>query len=235
MSSCSERHSEKPTPASAAQAARDWAALPWDIVFDVFLKLGPREVMLGAEFACTAWRHVALREPALWRRVGMDDPTTYDGECRPVDDDLETEMSLVAVGRAAGQCEAFKGYCGDEDLITLVESYPLLETLHITGYFGEDEMDEELRVKCARVKNLTLPTRTNRTVVILFILTVAMVIILKAVRIILKAMRIILKTVRSRSKTNPIWAVTRARIACSAREITAILLHFSDGLDYIDV
>jgi hypothetical protein len=60
-----------PAPESLQSAeARDWAALPRDILLDIFLRLGPREVMLGAEFACKPWRSVALEEPVLWRRIG---------------------------------------------------------------------------------------------------------------------------------------------------------------------
>jgi len=61
-----------PTESLQAAEARDWAALPQDILLDIFLRLGPREVMLGAEFACKPWRSVALRNPScgaasVWR------------------------------------------------------------------------------------------------------------------------------------------------------------------------
>ncbi|TVU43195.1 hypothetical protein EJB05_09641, partial [Eragrostis curvula] len=56
-----------------APEAREWASLPGEILFDVFLRLGLCEVMTGAEFVCTAWRHVALEEPVLWRRIGLDE------------------------------------------------------------------------------------------------------------------------------------------------------------------
>lgn len=108
------------------EAARDWAALPRDIVLDVFLRLGPHEVMLGAEFACKPWRCVALEEPSLWRRVGMDRPCDpyADERLRQVHrrcDCAETKMRRVAVDRARGQCEAYKGDCDDDDLLDLVE------------------------------------------------------------------------------------------------------------------
>ncbi|KAF8662524.1 hypothetical protein HU200_056119 [Digitaria exilis] len=88
-----------PPPAPATilpPAARDWAALPSDIVLDVFLRLGPHEVMLGAEQACKPWRHVALEEPMLWRRVGLDKDYT--------DKRVKQEMLYVALDRAKGQC-----------------------------------------------------------------------------------------------------------------------------------
>jgi hypothetical protein len=46
-----------------------------------------------------------------------------------------------------------------EGLNGILDSCPLLETLHIDGYFDKRKMDEELRLKCTRVKNLKLDTR----------------------------------------------------------------------------
>ena len=46
-----------------------------------------------------------------------------------------------------------------EGLKAILDSCPVLETLHIDGYFDKCEMDKELRMKCSWVKNLTLPTR----------------------------------------------------------------------------
>jgi hypothetical protein len=54
----------KPPP-----AARGWAGLPRDVLCVVFLKLGTCDIMCDVEFVCTAWRGVALKEPALWRRI----------------------------------------------------------------------------------------------------------------------------------------------------------------------
>ena len=54
-------------------------------------------------------------------------------------------------------------YCelSSEGLKVILDSCPVLETLHIDGYFDKREMDKELSMKCARVKNLTLPTRIS--------------------------------------------------------------------------
>ena len=62
---------EPPSPSSAPSEARDWAALPQDILLTVFLKLGPQEIMQGPELVCTTWRRVAVDEPLLWRRIDM--------------------------------------------------------------------------------------------------------------------------------------------------------------------
>nr|CAB3482401.1 unnamed protein product [Digitaria exilis] len=108
-------------PPPPAPAARDWAALPSDIVLDVFLRLGPHEVMLGAEQACKPWRHVALEEPMLWRRVGLDEDYT-DKRWIRCPCSVKQQMLRVAVDRAKGQCEAFKGNCYDGYLPHLVRS-----------------------------------------------------------------------------------------------------------------
>lgn len=44
-----------------------------------------------------------------------------------------------------------------DGLKNILDSCPLLESLHITGSLIGSEMDEEIRGKCARVRNLTLP------------------------------------------------------------------------------
>ncbi|TVU02080.1 hypothetical protein EJB05_52446, partial [Eragrostis curvula] len=46
-------------------------------------------------------------------------------------------------------------------LNSILDSCQLLESLCIAGYFNKHDIDEELRVKCARVKKLTLPTRSK--------------------------------------------------------------------------
>ncbi|KAL6659442.1 hypothetical protein ACP70R_003482 [Stipagrostis hirtigluma subsp. patula] len=139
-------------PASAAMAARDWAALSRDILSSVFLKLGPREVMLGSEFACTAWRRAALDEPKLWRRVGldihdklwryvvMDRPKDQRWLWRHVAKGMEEAMKRTAMDRAAGQCEAYGGSSNkEEDLLDLVERAPCLKCLHLDLYICNEE------------------------------------------------------------------------------------------------
>ncbi|CAL5003457.1 unnamed protein product [Urochloa decumbens] len=150
MSSSSHRHCRY-DPATAG-----WASLPRDILLDVFLKLGPREVMLGAEFACLAWRRTALEEPSLWRRIGMESPS-HCWPWRCVNRDIEAVMMSAAVDRAAGQCEAFKGSCDEESLIPLVERAPSLKSLDIelhSIYWGYDDRSGEVLVEA--LKKLTL-------------------------------------------------------------------------------
>ncbi|KAL6659444.1 hypothetical protein ACP70R_003484 [Stipagrostis hirtigluma subsp. patula] len=118
----SSGHRKRPRSSAAEPpAARDWAGLPHDILLSVFLELGPCEIMRGAEHACTAWRRVAVGEPALWRRVNMaGDPPCPAARLRAV------------VDRSAGQCVAFSGCCHDDaTLLHLVERSPSLKTLRL--------------------------------------------------------------------------------------------------------
>lgn len=110
------RRAEPPSPSSAPSEARDWAALPQDILLTVFLKLGPQEIMQGAELVCTAWRRVAIDEPLLWHRIDMGTVSTLSPVWRSV--------ARAALDRGAGQCEAFSGSCSDDDMLPyLVERY----------------------------------------------------------------------------------------------------------------
>ncbi|OEL19007.1 hypothetical protein BAE44_0019974, partial [Dichanthelium oligosanthes] len=123
--------SSSPDPAAGT---RDWAAaLPRDVLLDVFLRLGSREIMRGAELACAPWRRAAVGEPALWRRVDMATVRLWSPGWRG--------MVRAAVDRSASQCVAFAGPADDDSLLYLVQS----------------DMDEEVRGKCTRVRNLTLP------------------------------------------------------------------------------
>ncbi|KAK3121213.1 hypothetical protein QOZ80_8BG0648250 [Eleusine coracana subsp. coracana] len=121
----------KQCPSPAVE--RDWAALPRDILFSIFLKLGPRETMLGAEFACTAWRRVAVEEPSLWRSIGFH--SIDEVIQRWVNAHTETAMAFVALERSSGQCEAFRGYLDDEELADLVQRYVPSHNVHEKLYF----------------------------------------------------------------------------------------------------
>ncbi|CAO2187656.1 unnamed protein product [Urochloa humidicola] len=122
------RRNRKPNPSAATPAppeTRDWAALPRDILIDVFLRLGHcSEIMRGAELVCAAWRHVAVDEPALWRRVDLAAAgTRYYAS--------SLAMARVAVDRSAGQCVAFSGTLDAASLLYLVERAPSLKSLSI--------------------------------------------------------------------------------------------------------
>jgi hypothetical protein len=77
--------------------ARDWAAQPQDILFAVFLKIGPHEILRGADRVCMAWWRVAVGQPLLWRYLVMAAVS------------MSTWWWRAAVHRGAGQCESFTG------------------------------------------------------------------------------------------------------------------------------
>ncbi|CAL5007799.1 unnamed protein product [Urochloa decumbens] len=159
---------------AAADQRSDWAALPRDIVLDVFLVLGPREVMLGAEFTCKPWRSAAVEEPSLWRRVGLDPRDPCDKRSRHVPCHLEMVMKEVAVNRAKGQCEAFSGDSYDDYLLDIVprnfiealSKLTILEDLKIVFtyliHWEDDEcypdvnMFQSICQACPRLKKLVL-------------------------------------------------------------------------------
>ncbi|CAL4906854.1 unnamed protein product [Urochloa decumbens] len=52
-----------------------WASgLPRDVLWDIFLRIGTREILAGAGLVCSAWWRLARDEPALWRRVDLNSP-----------------------------------------------------------------------------------------------------------------------------------------------------------------
>ncbi|TVU43192.1 hypothetical protein EJB05_09638 [Eragrostis curvula] len=152
MASFSSGHRKKPV-SPAASEARDWAAgLPRDILVDVFLKLGPcREIMCGAERACTAWRRVAVDEPFLWRRIDMDKESSPTPSL--------CAMARAAVDRSVGQCEAFSGPIDKDSLLYLVERAPILKSLHIsTNHKVDNETLNMALKKLALIEDLEIST-----------------------------------------------------------------------------
>ncbi|CAL5075361.1 unnamed protein product [Urochloa decumbens] len=96
---------------------RDWAELPLDLICYVFRHLGPVELLIGgAAGVCRSWRRTARDEPELWRHV---DIRGYATRC------IRSHVPIGALVRAAvrlgaGQCEAFWGDTGDDDLISFL-------------------------------------------------------------------------------------------------------------------
>lgn len=108
------RLAQPPSPERAERRDDDWAAeLPRDVLLGVFLRLGSREIMRGAELACAPWRRAAVGEPALWRTVDMATVRLWSPGWR--------QMVRAAVNRSAGQCVSFAGPADDDSLLYLVE------------------------------------------------------------------------------------------------------------------
>ncbi|KAJ1267681.1 hypothetical protein BS78_07G076300 [Paspalum vaginatum] len=120
----------QPPPSPEPGEARDWLALPQDILLAIFLKLGPCEIIQGAELVCTPWRRAAVEEPLLWRRIDMAPRSKLSGAGG------WRAVARAAVVRAAGQCEAFSGFCDYDLLQYLAERAPSLKSLHVSTYLG---------------------------------------------------------------------------------------------------
>ncbi|WVZ94386.1 hypothetical protein U9M48_040285 [Paspalum notatum var. saurae] len=107
---------------SVPSEVRNWAALPHDVLLNIFLKLGSCEIMWGAEAVCKAWRHVTIEEPMLWRKIHITAVPEWSSNDIAVRD---------AVNRSVGQCESFFGPWDDESLLYLAERSPSLKSLHL--------------------------------------------------------------------------------------------------------
>ncbi|TVU43224.1 hypothetical protein EJB05_09671 [Eragrostis curvula] len=59
--------------------------------------------------------------------------------------------------------ELYNYVIGSEQFTPILDNCPLLESVHITGFYVDGEMDAELQAKCARLKNLTFPFDPTET------------------------------------------------------------------------
>ncbi|CAO2200857.1 unnamed protein product [Urochloa humidicola] len=81
--------------------------------------------MRAAEFKCTAWCRVALREPSLSRRIYL--PTiSIPKAWRP--------MLRAALDRSAGHWVAFTGPCKNHSLLDLAERAPSMKSLDLFDF-----------------------------------------------------------------------------------------------------
>ncbi|KAK3122177.1 hypothetical protein QOZ80_8BG0666090 [Eleusine coracana subsp. coracana] len=113
---------------------RDWAALPGDVLYDIFRRSRHADILGGAGLACTSWRRVAAGEPNLWRLIDVDfeehvDPGRY--------------LERLAMGRTAGRCESFRGPADRYLLAYLAAWAPSLRTLHVTSTWCLPETFED--------------------------------------------------------------------------------------------
>lgn len=109
------RHPKNPpSESSVLGELRDWAALPDDVLLNIFLRLGSCEIMWGAEAVCKAWRRVTVEEPELWRHIHITAVPEWSSIEIAVRD---------AVDRSAGLCEAFSAPWDEESLLYLAERF----------------------------------------------------------------------------------------------------------------
>lgn len=108
-------HSGKDNEEEEEGEVRDWAALPRDVLLDVFSRLDHMDILTGPDIVCSPWRRACVDEPDLWRRVDMR------FHCYAFNHWEFLEMVRAAMRRSAGRCEAFwaEGYV-TERIISLL-------------------------------------------------------------------------------------------------------------------
>ncbi|OEL36749.1 hypothetical protein BAE44_0002233 [Dichanthelium oligosanthes] len=84
---------------------RDWAALPRDILLEVFGRLQHADILRGTGLACSPWWRAAVEEPTLWRAIDVflnkGDPTNKRAW------EARLAMGRAAVDQSVGTCESF--------------------------------------------------------------------------------------------------------------------------------
>ncbi|CAO2168336.1 unnamed protein product [Urochloa humidicola] len=141
----SSGHSRRKKP-RLSSATRDWTALPQDILFTVFLKLEPREILRGADRASTAWRRVAVGDLMLWRHLDMG--TVALSRCR----------WRAAVRHGTGLCESFSARCcRNATLQFLVQGAPFLKRLRLLDANISSEALNEVIQNFTSLEELELP------------------------------------------------------------------------------
>uniref|UniRef100_A0A0D3GX76 F-box domain-containing protein n=1 Tax=Oryza barthii TaxID=65489 RepID=A0A0D3GX76_9ORYZ len=110
--------------------ARDWAALPTDVMLHILGKLSAVQLLLGSAAA----RRAARDEPSLWRSVVVNgySRSRLPPRCRLSFE----EVARAAVRGSQGRCEAFRGRFvgGDDFILFLADSAPFLKSLRLILY-----------------------------------------------------------------------------------------------------
>ncbi|CAL4999771.1 unnamed protein product [Urochloa decumbens] len=110
---------------------RDWAALPRDILLEIFGRLQHADVLRGAGLACASWWRAAVEEPTLWITIDI-----HFSEGDLVNEQswyARLAMGRAAVDRSAGRCESFRGIADRDLLAYIVARAPSLRSLHVTS------------------------------------------------------------------------------------------------------
>ncbi|KAF8646538.1 hypothetical protein HU200_065758 [Digitaria exilis] len=108
--------------ARARAGLADWAALPRDILLEIFGRLQQGDILHGAGLACAAWRRAAAEEPTLWRTIDVD---FNEGDHI----DIQNYMARMAIGRTA--CESFRGVADRDLLAHIAAGAPSLRSLEV--------------------------------------------------------------------------------------------------------
>ncbi|KAF8662523.1 hypothetical protein HU200_056118 [Digitaria exilis] len=92
------------------------------------------------------------------KEVCSDVASATELECDEDEFDKEPVDGPIPVMRNLHTLKLYKCELSCKGLNAIIDGCPRLETLLIDGYFNKRKMDKNLKLKCARVKNLTLDT-----------------------------------------------------------------------------
>ncbi|KMZ65340.1 hypothetical protein ZOSMA_326G00050 [Zostera marina] len=94
-----------------AKAVRDWAGLPWNILLEIFIRVGAVCLFASVQLVCREWQRVA-NEPRIWKRVCINHTNLllYKGLVRTKihfgTSNVEM-LELAVVDRSKGRLEEF--------------------------------------------------------------------------------------------------------------------------------
>jgi hypothetical protein len=110
---------------------RDWAALPRDILLQIFGRLKQPDILSGAGLACAPWWRAAVGEPTLWQNIDLrfNDGDVVGNQAF----ERWLAMERAAVDRSAGRCESFCGIADRDFLVYLADRYPIQRACRPAG------------------------------------------------------------------------------------------------------
>ncbi|CAO2210575.1 unnamed protein product [Urochloa humidicola] len=123
-------HRNPSLPLPPPDYPRDWAALPSDVLYEVFRRLRTAGILCGAGQVCAAWRRFSIDELALWRRIDL----TAGDAWKKNKHRRRKAMAHLALQRSAGQCEAFSGHDAGRFLRGVAAAAPSLRSLRVRPF-----------------------------------------------------------------------------------------------------
>ncbi|XP_003575531.2 F-box protein SKIP19 isoform X2 [Brachypodium distachyon] len=126
---------------------RDWAALPRDVLWAVFVRAGQRELLRGAGFACAAWWRLARHEPLLWRLVDLDF-SLDDKQREEPEEDANSTISYYTVNPEEDSVEHDNSIISAKSLFnadndSVITDDDLFGNYDDDGAFGSSLLDDD--------------------------------------------------------------------------------------------
>ncbi|KAF8775025.1 hypothetical protein HU200_005074 [Digitaria exilis] len=91
------------------------------------------------------------------KKVDLMYASAFELECHEDEFDNEPVDGPLPVMRNLHTLKLYHCDLSCKGLNAILDGCPRLETLLVHGYFSKRKMDKELKLKCARVKNLITP------------------------------------------------------------------------------